>query len=123
MTTQPAPATEETGERNVIPISIACDWGDCDETAVGFRNEVDDHGWLPVCTVHYEAEPNKTLIAKFVLESALQKQDVLAEAAKHALIELEDRHVVDNQYRMGLIGKQALESARHTLRAALGDKQ
>jgi len=123
MTTQPSPATVETGERDMMPISITCDWDDCDEMAVGFRNEVDDHGWLPVCATHYEVELNKKLVAKFVLESTLRKQSELAEAAKHALIELEDQHVVDNQHRMGLIGKQALESARHALRAALGDKQ
>jgi len=43
----------------------------------------------------------------------------LREAARDALVNLEDCHVDENLFRLGLIGKQEVEGARHVLRATL----
>lgn len=40
------PQTQQAIEAGV---PVTCDWGDCDEPAVTFRNDVLGYGWLPVC--------------------------------------------------------------------------
>lgn len=50
----------------------SCDWGDCDELNVGYRNDTEDCGWLLVCQQHYDAEPNKENVGRFITETELQ---------------------------------------------------
>jgi hypothetical protein len=75
----------DTGRLCLMPISVTCDWGDCDDMAIGFRNEVEDQGWLPVCGTHYDAEPDKSLVAKFISESVHAELERERDALKLAI--------------------------------------
>lgn len=45
---------------SLAPVTIGpeCDWGNCDEPAVAFRNDRDGYGWLPVCETHAADAPD-----------------------------------------------------------------
>lgn len=52
---------------------MSCDWGDCDASTVGYRNDPYGRGWLPVCQFHYDQEPDDNQVAKWITKAELTR--------------------------------------------------
>jgi hypothetical protein len=50
-----------------ITIGPLCDWGDCDEPAVAFRNDRDGYGWLAACEHHLSGALDRDIARVCVL--------------------------------------------------------
>ena len=50
--------------RATVPAGT-CDWGDCDEPAIGLRNDASGHGFLPVCQRHWDGARTGRDLAPF----------------------------------------------------------
>jgi len=69
----------------------------------------------------FDSMEGRAIAAESVRAELKRERDALREAIVSALRDLDDYHVNDNLSRLGLLGKDCVETARRSLRAALGE--